>query len=808
MLAPDTRLTRPPSGNADKLLSDVYKPQQTGHLVVHTEQADLRHYFAVILKRKWLVISVVVIITTLVAIYMYQQPSVYEAETMLRIERRNESFLRAKDIVINTASDPVYWQTQLKLLENPQLMRQIVLTLDLQDNPAFFGTPARNGLLPALRRIFSSEKPAPVKVEKHVENFAETDVENLTAEQRALMAPYVNTLLANLTIEPVTGTNLVKLRFSHTDPEIAMKVTDTLAQLFIYNDVKRETLGSQNASLQLARQIADLQLAIRRQEEERLNYMRNHELPLGNVKGQNLTVERLGTLSSQLLAAENERHNLQSAYEAAKKATDVWSVPAVQENQSVQELRTQIRDLEQKRAALLAKYTAEWPGVIEVDEQIKRLKEDLNRSPYEIINAMGARYEAALAREAKLRRAYEQERNAANQQSLSEISLNDLNQKLETNKQLYNTLFQRQKELELDSTDWSYNIAIATPSELPLAPVGPPRTRNIAISFLLSLGVGIGLALLLQRLDDTLRSAEEVASYTQLPMLTVIPAMRAQRPSLRSRLLEPNKGGGSSALALIEDARSPITEAYRHLRTSLLFSSNLHPPKSLLVTSGQPMEGKTTTAINTAVIFAQTGADVLLLDCDLRRPRVHAHFNLPNGPGLAECLSGEADVAAALHPYDKLPNLQVITSGRVPSNPAELLGSEEMRLFLSRMSERFTHIIIDSPPTISFTDAVILSTLVDGVMIVVHAGKSSRSAVQRVRQQFFNIGAHVYGTILNNAKLESRDYYYNYYSSYYYPADEEDSTAPAARPAQAAISVTSSQIEQAFEKFLRETKEG
>jgi len=228
----------------------------------------------------------------------------------------------------------------------------------------------------------------------------------------------------------------------------------------------------------------------------------------------------------------------------------------------------------------------------------------------------------------------------------------------------------------------------------------------------------------------------------------------------------------TTALAMITDARSPIAESYRHLRTSLLLSSAGQPPKTILVTSSQPSEGKTTTAINTAFMLAQTGAEVLVIDCDLRRPRLHAHFNAPNTRGLTNLLSGETDIDGLMQTYGVQTNLKFLTSGPVPPNPAELLGSDEMRKLLGMLSERFTHIVIDSPPAISFTDASILSTMVDGVVLVVHGGKTSRAVARRAKQQLLDVGAHIFGIVLNNVKLETQDYYYSGYYSRYYGEDE------------------------------------
>ncbi|HSB28173.1 MAG TPA: polysaccharide biosynthesis tyrosine autokinase, partial [Pyrinomonadaceae bacterium] len=297
----------------------------------------------------------------------------------------------------------------------------------------------------------------------------------------------------------------------------------------------------------------------------------------------------------------------------------------------------------------------------------------------------------------------------------------------------------------------------------------------------LSLVAGIGLAFLLDFLDDTVKSLDDIDRYIHLPALAMIPASQKERGRLKGIGAAPGSSGTSetTALAMIDDVRSPIAESYRHLRTSLLLSSAGQPPKTILVTSSQPSEGKTTTAINTAFMLAQTGADVLIIDCDLRRPRLHAQFEVSNARGLTTWLSGEKDLDGLIQSCPRTNNLKILTSGPVPPNPAELLGSEEMRKLLALLGERFNHIIIDSPPAISFTDASILSTMVDGVMLVVHGGRSSRAVVRRAKQHLLDVGAHIFGVVLNNVRLETQDYYYSsYYSNYY--SSEADSTSASA----------------------------
>lgn len=771
----DNRLMPLPSvdRSLDRPLTDLSSVKSYGPAA--TEPTQLRDYLFVILKRKWLILSLCLIVTSLVAVQMYRQPSIYEAQATIRIEQRKANVLQTKEFIIGGQPDPNFWGTQLKLLESPALARQVVLTLDLQNNPQFFGGgQSQGGFFSKLKSLFSKEKAkaivspaAPSGLQLVSE--AQLKEQPLTPQELAALEPYEDMIIANEEVDGIVGTNLFTIKYKHTNPEMAQKIANTLAEVFSYNNLERSTFGSNRAEDMLTRQIAELGSKIRFTQERQFNYARAHNLPLV-LSGQNLEDQRLSQLSEQFLQAQNARKTASAIYENARSATDPFSIPQVQMSARVTKLRDRLSELKERRDTLLVIYTPEWPEVKKLDAAIKPLQEELARAAQETIGTLKGAYESALAHEKSIESMYGQQKGVTTQQTRDQIEMASMANELETNRQYLNTLTQRQKEIQVASGDRGNEVTVENYSRLGRV-VGPPRVRNVMIAFLLSLVAGIGLAFLLDFLDDTVKSLDDIDRYVHLPALAMIPASRnVNRLKGMATNTPPSE---STALAMIDDVRSPIAESYRHLRTSLLLSSAGQPPKTILVTSSQPSEGKTTTAINTAFMLAQTGAEVLIIDCDLRRPRLHAQFELPNARGLTTWLSGEKDLDSLIQTSEKTPNLKILTSGPVPPNPAELLGSDEMRKLLGVLGERYAHIIIDSPPAISFTDASILSTMVDGVMLVVHGGRSSRAVVRRAKQQLLDVGANIFGVVLNNVRVEAQDYYYSGYYSHYYSEGEQ-----------------------------------
>ena len=782
---------------------------------------SIREYFNVVYKRLPLILALTLLTTVVVAFWMYRQPSIFQAQTTMIIEPRKPRVQSKESININFGNDLNYYNTQLRLLQNYDLMRKVVLRSGLYQDPTLFSAQNR-GFSSTLRAIFSSDKNNAEKEnslpilsgEALAANEAKEPV--LTPEEKQRVDQYAGILISGLSVDQVERTNLVNIRVQSTNPQLAARVANMVGVVFIEDDIDRETKNAKDIYDELTRSIEELKTNIANQEQERINYMQSSGLPLREGKGNDLLAERLQMLSGQWLTAEDERRKLQALYEAAQRASGTGDILAVVgDNKAIQDARSQnlkrVADLEKRieeidkeiyaaeseRAALNVKYTEEHPSIQTINAKIERLKQNReitqkevsqkiqsegkkleDNAKREVLTSLRAQLDAAVKREAQLRNSYMIEIASANQQGQAETRLTTLTREIETNRGLLDTYIQRQKEQELIiSGERPENIKVSTEAQTPTAPVGPQRNRNIIIAFLISLAAGIGLAFLLDYLDDSVRTSDDVGRHLGLPTLALIPHESGMDKAKRRLLPGKNGETASTALITLEDNRSAMAEAYRHLRTSLLFSSAGKPPQTILVTSAQPAEGKTTTAINTAVTLTQAGADVVIIDCDLRRPRLHSHFDLENTVGITNYLSGERNTENLLKSFPGLPNLKVITSGPIPPNPAELLSSNEMKNLLQFLKGNFKHVIIDSPPAISFTDAAILSTQVDGVVLVALSGKSSIHLMRRFKQRLANIGARIYGVVLNGIKANSLEYgYYGYYYSNYYHQNGDDST--------------------------------
>jgi succinoglycan biosynthesis transport protein ExoP len=779
------------------------------------EGRSIQEYFSVVYKRLPLILALTILATAATAFYMYRLPTIYEAQTVIVMDKRKPKMQSSQPVYIDFGDNKDYYNTQLRLLQSPELMKDVVIRLNLHRNPNLFAEENKS-FVASLKSMFSSDKSANKEstLPTLTETSADSTTTKLTKEEDAVATNYAGIL--SLTAERVPDTNLVNIKVQSTYQDLVAKVTNAAAEIFIEKDADREVQGAKKVYEDLNKSIEDLKNIIAAKEQERIASMKRFNLPL-QEDGDKFASAKLQTMSSQWLQAENERRRMQAQYEAAVQASRRGELPNVMDDNKhltevqnqdllrkaalegqLQKIDEQIQEAEARRSELLVRYTEEFGEVKSLTAKIEKLKQDRQTTETEgtrrieregvknqkdvekqVLTILQAKLAAAQKSEAQAYALYTNEVNAAGLQGQNAATLTTLTREIETSRQLLDSYTKTQKEQEIAiSRDRPDNVFISSEA-INGVPIGPNRSRNIIIAFLLSLMGGIGLAFLFDYLDDSIKTSDDVGRYLGLPTLALIPHYNTMRKSKETALTTKTGNPASKALVTLQDNRSPMAEAYRHLRTSLLFSSAGKPPQTILVTSSQPSEGKTTTAINTAITLSQAGAEVVIIDCDLRRPRLHSHFELENTTGLTNYLSGDKNAENLLKSYPGLPNLKIMTSGPIPPNPAELLTSNEMKNLLNYLKGNFKHVVIDSPPAISFTDAAILATLVDGVVFVAMANKSSLHLMKRFKQRLAGIGARIYGVVINGIKPNSVEYgYYGYgYTySYYETPDDDDST--------------------------------
>lgn len=779
---------------------------------------QLLDYWRAIRKRLWLVVGITVLITTWTAIYMARKPNIYQADAIVQVdlEQTNPDLVTSESKRPLSNPDPAYFNTQLQLLASDSLLRRVVKEHSLDTNKEFQAAKAE-GSVSAWRAMLKAVGLASDEKKKTNDSSDPVLGENSLASsdevaEAVRLAPYVEVIKRNLGVEPiresratVKDTRLIQVSFKHTDPQLAAFVVNGIAETFVNMNQEKRSGTSRKTSDFLGKRIADLQSEIKADETKLLELKKKEGILPTSGEG-TIDLDRLSGLNKQLLEAENLRKNAEAQFFAVKDdpaairelARDQMARYITERENSLRDLRNEtqkkIGDLNAERAKRLLDYKEGAPEIKEIDRQIESLENSLakeverntkdikdfeDRATKTIVSNLEIKYQQAKQQEDKIRASFDQQYNKAQGQNEGAVLLKLLEQNIDTNKGFLKNLIEQQSGNDVASQGSDNNISVSEIAIPPENPVAPRRLMTVAAALFISTLFGMGLALFLEYLDDTIRTTEEIENYLQLPALAAIPTMDS---APRRRLLLVGAGETdedarpNSELLIHSDSRSSLAEAYRQLRTSILLSTAGHAPKSLLITSSLPSEGKTTTATNTAISLAQTGAKVLLIDADMRRPRLHSVFNIDNRIGLSTLLSSEISESEALGAvrFDPGTKLNLLTSGPIPPNPAELIGSEQMADLLKLFQNNFTHVVVDSPPIASFTDGVLIASMVDGVILVVNSGRISRQVVRRTRQLLLDLGAKIFGVVLNNVNLKSQDRYY--YQSYYhkdYYRDEE-----------------------------------
>ena len=763
------------------------------------EGLHLRELWRTVKKRKWLILAIAVIITTLVTIEAYRTKSTYRASAFIELGKDQPAVRSTTGGMIIQADDPDVYYPQLAInthlfrLTSEPLLEDVVADLRLDRNPKF-AESSRRSTWEAVQAILNrvtfqrAEEPSAETIGSLIPDSAAALPR--TREESERLAPFVSTVAGGLHAEQVKETRTLKVTYLHTDPAIAAAVANAVAQDFIDKTFEGKTEKFTSASKWLDTTTRELKARVERADSELAEYSKSHNIFSTDGKGETLTTDKLSRLHDQSTRTETERLLKQSVYEEVK-AGRVAGLPAAFSDSKLTALQNKLDELQGAAEKLDLKYGPDHPEVMNTKLEIKNTKAQLETGRKALEDKLKAEYELAFRDEKSLKIALSQAKGEAVQQNQDAIQYNILKQEVDTAKAMYTDFLQKTSQAKVEVAQQHNSMRLIQPARLPGGPVGPERFRMIMVGFFLSLVGGVGLAYFLEYVDNTIKTVEDVGRYVRLPALGVIPAISGAIPSkLRNgsngKMLTGNNGKrvpaenenvpyASDRLALL-DNRSSAAEAYRVVRTSMLLSTAGNPPKTVLVTSGQPGEGKTTTVVNTAISLAQLGSSVLIIDCDLRKPSTHKVFGLNYTSGLSTYLSRDIEVDGLIHKL-QIPNLSLLPCGPIPPNPAELISSERMKNLLQMLTTRYDHILIDSPPLIHVTDPVILSSMVDGVILVVHGGRSTRAITQRARQELASVGAKVFGVVLNNVDMRREGYDEYYYRRYYSDYRQEGAEA-------------------------------
>ena len=720
-----------------------------GPQTVDEDVIDLREYWQTLMRRKWTVMLVMLVAVVLALVATFVSTPIYKGEVLLQIDRAGNQVVEYGNVAPDeqaNLTDKEFYATQYELLQSRTLARRVIDQVGLQareddkETPSFLdqARAAVKGVIGAFTSDDDTQSANGVDPEA-VQRRAE---EELFAE--------------SLTVEPVKNSRLVRVEFDSPSATEAAAVANAIANNFIAVNLERRYEAASYAKEFLEQQLVQMRATLEESERRFAAYARDREIV--NVENRlEIMLNKLREMNNTLVEAEADRFEAEADYQEMLEASR-GGAPDILASEVIQTLK-------ERRIALKAEYEENlkvfkpgYPKMQRLQSQIDELTEEIARETAAIAEGVKARYEARVREEVQLRQRIQEVKNEALALQDRSTDYETLKRELETNRELYDGLLQRMKEVGVAAGVGENNISIVDAAHVPLEPYKPSLKKNVAIAVALGLFLGVGLAFLLEALDDSLKGREAVERIVGSPVLSLVPYAAPQEYGL---------GQTELPLLAFKDPTSAVAEATRSLRTALLFSTETGAPRILHFTSASPGEGKTTTAVSTAITFAQAGGKVLIIDADLRNPSLHRAFSLPNSTGLTNHLAGGAEVADVAQPT-QVKGLFTITSGPLPPNPVELLSTSKMADLLSLAMERFDQVIVDGPPVIGLADALVLANLSKATILVVEAGGTRTRELEDAVRRLSQANAHLIGAVMTKVGRRGQSYGYGYGYRYQY----------------------------------------
>ncbi len=747
-------------------------------------ELDLRRAFQVVVRRRWLIAAVAAAVLVSGVAYTIRTPAAFRATAKVIIEQAAPKVLGDVNDVYELGSgsywtNKEYYETQYNVIRSRPVAERAALSLGLS--------------AASLAEQLQAAGPEPLEAVAAADPFfglpqqfrdklallgldKESSREDTLAILKELdVAAY---LQSKILVEPVKDSRIVTISVDDHYPERAAILANAVADAYTDYNLEQKVVATRSAVDWLSDQLQELRTKLHEAELALYDFKKNNDLVSMSIEDRQTTISQtlsqlnraLSDEQAKRIALEARRAQLQRAKDAA---TLFESVDEVISNRLVQELKGSYSKLKQEEAELALRYTEDHPKLIAVREKLQLVEAELRSEIDNILRSIEEDYNAALDTEKRLQTKIEEIKAEAIANNKKEIEYNKLRRERDNNEALYELVLKRQKEADLTQLLRANNVSKLEAALAPEEPIRPRVKFNLAASFVLGLLLALIAAFLVDYLDNTIKSQEQIEQLLGLPFLGILPTIKDVKGDEFAMVTQRDQ-------YVIQHPRSSLAECSRTIRTNLLFMGHERPARRLLITSSSPKDGKSTTAINLAVTMAQAGARTVLVDTDMRRPRLHKSFGLDNDVGVSTLILGEAEFAGAVQPSG-VPNLDLITCGPLPPNPAELLHTESFKKLVSELSVRYDRVLFDSPPVAAVADGLVLASMVDGAILVLHAGQSSWQAGQNAARRIADVGGKIFGVVLNDVDLDDKrsgEYYHYYYYRAGY-SDEQPKKNPA-----------------------------
>jgi succinoglycan biosynthesis transport protein ExoP len=702
----------------------------------------LLDYVKVLYRRRWSAVAAFVTVVLAVCVYTFTATPIYEATVQILIEKENTNVVSFKEAFEQNQVTDDYYQTQYKILQSRALARRAMGALKLWDDPQFNPAPDQPSRLAMitskpidfLQSFFKSPKP----------------VEPAAPDETRRQSVAIDRFLGGVTVAPVRNSRLVNVKYESPDPALAAKVANALSKAYIEQNLEFKFMASKEASDWLGERLGEQRKQVEASEQA-LQHYREQTDAVSLDEHQNIVVQKLADLNAAVTRAKTERIQKEAAYQQIRAIqtdrTALDTVPMILSNGFVQQQKTELAELQRQQAQLSDKLGPRHPDMVKITLGIQTAEAKIQGEIGKVVQSMRNDYQAALAQEQSLTAALDRQKHDALALNRQGISFGALQRDANTNRQIFESLLQRTKETGISGELKTSNIRVVDAAEVPRRPASPNPPKNLLLGFAGGVMLAMCVAFFFEYVDSRIKSPAEIKQHLGLSFLGMVPAL------FDSSIANP----------LISNGVPPnFSESFRAVRTNVLFSAVADGGRSLAITSTGPAEGKSVIAANLSIALAQAGQRVLLVDADMRKPKVHVMLRKDLAPGLSNVLVGNAKVSDSVTSA-KIPGLWVLPAGLRPPNPAELLGTTRFKDFLAMLVQHFDFVVVDTPPVMAVTDASLVAHVADGVLYVVGSEMTSRHAAQRGIEQLEQVHAKLIGSVLNRVDLKHNSYYYNQY---------------------------------------------